>query len=100
LASRFHDDLSVINAIDVTLEAHRRHDLAMWRAIHGKAQYQPSPLPDYQKETEKVFAQIAKSGGGEMLQLDQDKALIRQILQVTFGSRWKVEMADFLKELS
>lgn len=96
----FHDDLSVVNAIDVTKEAFRRYDLGMWRAIHGKEEYQPSPLPDYQKETAKSFEEIARQGGGEMLSLDQDKALVRQILQVTFGSRWKTEMAQFLKDLS
>ncbi|HYD50602.1 MAG TPA: vWA domain-containing protein [Terriglobales bacterium] len=100
MVASFQSDLSVVSAIDVTREAFRRYDLGVWRAIHGKKEYQPSPLPDYQKETARIFAEIAKQGGGEMVLLDEDKALIRQILQVTFGSRWKTEMKQFLDELS
>ena len=43
---------------------------------------------------------MARSGGGELISLDQDKALIRQVLELTFGTRWKIEMAKYLKELS
>jgi len=34
-----------------------------------------------------------------MVQLADDKKLIRDVLVLTFGSRWKVEMAKYVKEL-
>ena len=43
---------------------------------------------------------IAKQGGGEMMQLGDQKDLLRDVLVLTFGSRWKTEMAKFAKELS
>ncbi len=99
LAGDFADDRSRVHAIDVTKQAHYRHDLAMWRAIHGKEEYKASPLPDYMKDTAASLAAIAKAGGGEMLELGQDEALLRDVLQLTFGSRWKKEMAKFLEEI-
>jgi hypothetical protein len=72
----------------------------MWRALEGSKPYEPSPLPDYYKEVGRVFDDIASAGGGELISLQQDKALVRELLQVTFGSRWKVEMATYLDELS
>lgn len=100
LARGFQKDRGVVHTIDVTKQAHYLHDLAMWRAIHGRKTYEPSPLPEYRQVTAKAFAQIAERGGGEMVALDQEKQLIRNILELTFGARWKTEMKQFLEELS
>ncbi len=96
----FQDDRGQVNAIDVTRQAHYRHDLGMWRAIHGKKPYEPSPLPEFYRETAQSFRTIAERGGGEMLELDEGTKLIRNVLQLTFGARWKKEMKDYLEELS
>jgi len=100
LAKDFSRDRGVVHAIDVTKQAHYRHDLGMWRAIHGRKEYVASPLPDFRLETAKSFAEIARHGGGEMVDLDQGKQLIRNVLELTFGARWKTEMKKFLEELS
>jgi hypothetical protein len=96
----FHRRGGYISTIDVTQRMHDEFDHAMWRSLHGKAPYQPSPLPEFYKETARSFGAIAHDGGGELISLDENKALIRQVLELTFGSRWKVEMAKYLKELS
>jgi hypothetical protein len=100
IASNFKGDRGQINTIDVTRQAHYRHDLGMWRAIHGSKTYEPSPLPDFYKETAGSFREIAKRGGGEMVLLDENKQLVRNILELTFGSRWKTEMKQHLEDLS
>jgi hypothetical protein len=89
-----------ISTIDVTKRQHDEFDRQLWRSLHGKQPYKPSPMPDFYQEVAKSFGQIARDGGGEMISLDQDRALIRSVLELTFGSRWKVEMAKYLKELS
>jgi hypothetical protein len=89
-----------VSAIDVTKRQHYIFDLQMWRALEGSKPYEPSPLPEYYREVGRVFDDIASAGGGELISLQQDKALVRELLQVTFGSRWKVEMATYLDELS
>jgi len=96
----FHRRGGYISTIDVTLQMHDEFDRAMWRSLHGKEPYQPSPLPEFYKETSHSFGEIAHEGGGDMISLDQNKALVREVLELTFGSRWKVEMAKYVKELS
>ncbi len=96
----FHRHGGYISTIDVSKRQHDEFDRAMWRSLHGKEPYQPSPMPEFYKETERSFSEIAHEGGGELISLDENKALIREVLELTFGSRWKVEMAKYVKELS
>jgi hypothetical protein len=96
----FHKHGGYISTIDVTQRQHDIFDRYMWRSLHGSEPYQPSPLPDFYKETARSFGEIAKNGGGEIVVLGQDQALMRSIFELTFGSRWKVEMAKFMNELS
>lgn len=100
LAERFRGDRGQINTIDVTKELHYRHDLGMWRAIHGSKTYEPSPLPEHYLETAESLREIARRGGGEMVQLGENRQLVREILELTFGARWKKEMKQYLEELS
>ncbi len=88
-----------VSAMDVTQRLHEEFDRFMWRSLQGSRPYQPSPMPEYYRETARVFREIARLGGGELVALDREKELIREVLVLTFGSRWKVEMANFLREL-
>lgn len=100
LAKRFRSRGGYISTVDVTAQLHEQFDRFMWRSIHGRQPYQPSPMPEHYRETTVSFGAIAKSGGGEMVRLKEEKALIRNVLVLTFGGRWKVEMAKFMKDLS
>ena len=96
----FHKQGGYISTIDVTKRQHDEFDRSLWRSLHGNEKYQPSPMPEFYKEVARSFGDIARDGGGELISLDQDKALVREVLALTFGSRWKIEMAKYLKELS
>lgn len=96
----FHHQGGYISTIDVTQRQHSEFDRNLWKSLHGTEPYKPSPLPDFYKEVARSFGEIAHEGGGELISLDEHKALIREVLELTFGSRWKVEMAAYLKELS
>lgn len=100
VARQFRSDGGYISTVDVTRRLHEEFDRFMWRSLQGSKPYKPSPMPEYYKQTAGSFQEIAKNGGGEMMSLDQDKALIREVMVLTFGSRWKVEMARFMNELS
>ena len=100
IAREFHNEGGFISTIDVTQRQHDEFDRHLWHSLHGKEPYQPSPLPEFYKEVARSFGEIAHDGGGELIRLGEDKALIREVMQLTFGTRWKVEMAKFLKELS
>jgi hypothetical protein len=45
------------------------------------------------------MASIAQAGGGDFIPLGEDKTLTRQIIVLTFGSRWQTEMAKYLRDL-
>jgi hypothetical protein len=96
----FHKNGGYISTIDVTQRQHDEFDRHLWQSLHGKEPYQPSPMPDFYKEVARSFGEIAHEAGGDLISLDENKALIREVLELTFGERWKVEMAKYLKELS
>lgn len=99
IAREFRQQGGYLSAIDVTQPSHEIFDRFMWRSLHGSQPYQPAPMPEHYKEVARVFGELAKLGGGEMTQLGNNKALMRTILELTFGSRWKTEMAKYIKEL-
>jgi len=100
IVREFRQKGGYVSAIDVTQPAHEIFDRHMWRSLHGRKPYQPSPLPDFYREVSRTYGEIAQLGAGELVQLREGKALMRSILELTFGSRWKTEMQKYLKELS
>ncbi|HVN85871.1 MAG TPA: vWA domain-containing protein [Candidatus Binatia bacterium] len=96
----WHQQGGYVSTVDVTKKMHEEFDHAMWKSLHGKEPFQPSPMPEFYKQVSEVFGDMAKDGGGELIQLDEQKALMKEVVVLTFGSRWKVEMAKFLGELS
>jgi hypothetical protein len=88
-----------LNTIDVTQHLHDEFERVMWRSLHGNAPFHASPLPEFYRHVTEVYGRLAAGGGGEMIQLAEEKRLVREVLVLTFGSRWKVEMAKHLKEL-
>jgi von Willebrand factor type A domain len=100
LISRFRQDGGSLSAIDVTDHLHLTFNRELWRSLHGKAPFQPPVKPEFYNQVTALYRSLAKNGGGELVELADDKKLIRDVLVLTFGSRWKVEMAKHLKELS
>jgi hypothetical protein len=100
LVRKWHHDGGYLSTIDVTGRQHDIFDRLLWKSLHGTQPYQASPLPEFYKDVAKSFSGMAKEGGGEFVSLDQDKVLIRSVLELTFGQRWKSELSKFLKELS
>jgi hypothetical protein len=100
LVRDFREKGGTFSAIDVTHQLHESFEKAMWKSLHGNDPYKPSELPSFYKDVGRSYAALAKDGGGELVALADDKKLIRDVLVLTFGSRWKVEMAKYLQELS
>ncbi len=100
LIREFRADGGSLSAIDVTDHLHLEFQKAMWRSLHGDKPFEPPTKPEFYQQVTAVYGDLAKDGGGEMVQLSDDKKLIRDVLVLTFGSRWKVEMAKHMKDLS
>ncbi len=100
LIKKFRQDGGSLSTIDVTDHLHLSFNRELWHSLHGNAPFVPPPKPEFYRQVTAVYGDLAKGGGGELVQLADDKTLIRDVLVLTFGSRWKIEMAKHLKELS
>jgi hypothetical protein len=100
LVSEFRKDGGTLSTIDVTDHLHLAFNRELWKSLHGNKPFEPPPKPEFYGQVTRVYGDLAKDGGGDLVELADDKALIRDVLVLTFGSRWKEEMAEHLKELS
>ena len=98
--SEFRRDGGTLSTIDVTDHLHLSFNRELWKSLHGNKPFEAPPKPAFYQQVTGVYGDLAKDGGGDLVQLDDDKKLIRDVLILTFGSRWKVEMAEHLKDLS
>jgi hypothetical protein len=88
-----------IGAIDVTKRLHEEYDRAEWAAHGSIGDFKPSPMPPFYKEVSDTYGVITGQGGGELMALGEDKTLLRQVMILTFGTRWRVEMAKYMGKL-
>lgn len=88
-----------IGAIDVTKRLHDEYERADWVAHGSIGEFKPAPLPGFYKEVSDTYSVITGQGGGELMALGEDKSLLRQVMILTFGTRWRVEMAKFMGKL-
>lgn len=100
LAVRFAAMGGTISTIDVTERLHEEHERRLHRWLRGTEPAEISPLPDFYLDVRKSYEAIASAGGGAMLTLDSNDELIHHLLMLTFGTRWKKEMARIGRGLS
>src|SRR5215475_12786896 len=93
LVEEWHARGGVVSTIDVSLPLHQEHERKIYRWLHGEDPKTISPLPDFYKEVSDSFGDIAHRGGGEMLALGQQTALVRHLLVLTFGPKWEKDVA-------
>jgi hypothetical protein len=101
LAQSFHAQGGVISVLDLAEKMHEDFERALYRTSMGlnPVAFKPTPLPGFYQEFRNTVASIAQAGGGDFIPLTQDKALTKQIIVLTFGSRWQTEMAKYLRDL-
>lgn len=101
LAASFHAQGGFISVVDLAEKMHEDFERALWRTrmVTRDKPFEPTPLPAFYRDMQDTLASIARAGGGEFTPLTEDKALIRQIVILTFGTRWQVEMAKYLRDL-
>jgi hypothetical protein len=89
----------VINTIDVSWPLHVEHEKKTYKWLHDEELKEVSPLPDFYKELQQSFTDIAKTGGGEMVALESNDALVRALLVQTFGPQWQKDMGRVARGL-
>lgn len=102
LAQSFRSGGGYVSAMDLAEKMHEDFERALWKqtAHLTNISFAPSPLPDFYQEFRDTMASIAKAGGGEFIPLTDEKKLTKQIIVLTFGTRWETEMERFLRDLS
>jgi hypothetical protein len=100
LIREFRQQGGSLSTIDVTDHLHLAFNKQLWRSLHGNKPFEAPPKPQFHQQVTAVYGALARDGGGDLVQLADDKALIRDVLILTFGTRWKTEMAPYMKELS
>lgn len=101
LAQNFQAQGGLLSVVDLAEKMHEDFERALHRngaGLSGEG-FKPSPLPAFYQEFRSTMASIAQAGGGDFIPLAEDKALTRQIIVLTFGSRWQTEMAKYLRDL-
>jgi hypothetical protein len=88
-----------IGAIDVTARLHEEYERADWVAHGSVGEFKPTPKPAFYDEVSDTYRVITGQGGGELMALGEDKSLLRQVMILTFGTRWRVEMAKYMGKL-
>jgi hypothetical protein len=97
VSSGFRSQGGFISVVDLAEKMHEDFHKKITR-YHQKPSPVP-PLPSFYRGMQDTLASVARAGGGEFIPLIEEKALIRQIIVLTFGTRWKVEMAKYLRDL-
>jgi hypothetical protein len=99
LASSFKQRGGIISTIDVSEPAHAEFEKALHRTMYGKEPEKISPLPDFYREIQASLRELARGGGGEMVALGEDAAIMKEIMVVAFGKEWESKVAQYAKEL-
>lgn len=101
LVQSFHAQGGVVSVVDLADKMHEDFERALHRNSEGliNDDFKPTPLPAFYREFRSTMESIAQAGGGDFIPLTEDKTLTRQIIVMTFGSRWQLEMAKYLRDL-
>jgi hypothetical protein len=97
LAAGFHAQGGFISVVDLAEKMHEDFHRAVQR--YHQAPSPVPPMPAFYRGMQDTLASIAGAGGGEFIELTEEKALVRQVIVLTFGTRWRVEMAKYLRDL-
>ncbi len=98
IAREFRASGGSLSALDVIKKQHEEYDRKFWHETHGDEPYQPSPIGEWYDALVASLTDIVQNGGGELIVPQADQTLMRAVLQETFGERWTVEMAQYLKD--
>lgn len=89
----------VVSTIDVSRRLHEEHERKLHRWLYGEELKEMTPLPEFYQAVRDSFAEIAHDGGGEVVTLGEDQALMRHVLVLTFGPQWQKEMGRVARGL-
>lgn len=92
----FHDKGGTVHFVDLADAMHRTYEIELSKALHdGKVPDKISPLPEFLKENQRQSAQLAREGGGELIEVQESTDLAENLLVAAFGPQWRKEVGRF-----
>jgi hypothetical protein len=99
LAASFKARGGVISAIDVSEPAHVEFEKAWHKSLYGTEPAKISALPPFYAQIQEGLRRIASTGGGEMVALQENDAILREVMVVAFGREWESKVGQYAKQL-
>jgi len=84
-----------VHVLDLSEQMHREFEIAWHKSIYGTEPAKLSPLPQFYREMQAYYSNLAKLGGGELFPLTNKEQVTEQLLVAAFGPQWKREVAKF-----
>ncbi len=100
LVSQWQARGGVVSAIDVSQRLHEQHERKLHRWLYGDELQTVSPLPDFYQQVRASYGTLSRLGGGEAIALEQNQALVRYLLVLTFGQQWEKDVSRVTRSKS
>jgi len=97
---KFNAENGAFNIVDVAPQEHERFEKMYWTRVHHKAPPKESWFPEYDRETQKSFREMATAGGGTMKPLMPRDNIGQVLLVLAFGEKWEQDTAQFGKAIA
>lgn len=98
VVGRFAAGGGSLSAIDVTDAMHLKFSRWMWESQHDGEPFLAPPKPEHFRAVTRLYGELSSIGRGELVELEDDKQLIRDVLLLTFGKRWELELSKYVDE--
>ena len=95
LVREFHGNGGIVHVLDLSDIMHRNYEIEFYTKMYGKPPAQISPMPDFLREMQQYYTNLAKLGGGDLLPLGDGDQITEQLMVAAFGPKWRKEVEKF-----
>jgi len=91
----FRHNNGTLSVVDVIEEEHVRFEREFWMKEHHEYPKEISPLPQFARQAQSAYKEIAVEGGGSIQRLSHDANIEQQVMILVFGDRWQEEVRRY-----
>ena len=91
----FRHNNGTLSVVDVIEEEHVRFEREFWMKEHHEYPKEISPLPQFARQAQSAYKELAMEGGGSIQRLSHDANIEQQVMILVFGDRWQEEVRRY-----
>lgn len=99
LVAEFRGKGGVISTIDVSTPAHEEFERQLHISIYGKPPDKITEMPPFYAEIQGALKSIARGANGEMVALERNEDIMRELMVAAFGKEWESKVAQYAQDL-